>query len=221
MSDHRDIYRQQANEYELLVSREDYQKNLPRALSQIRPFDGLDVVELGAGTGRLTSMMAPFAKAILVSDISRHMLDVAIAKLSKTGLHNWTMTVADNRALPVIDRAADVSIAGWSLGYFTTWYAESWRKEIGQVLAEMKRVLRPGGLLVVYDFWVNPLNPRVRPLRAGELRGLFAPRPVEVERVTLAPPIVRALDGRRGLCAPLERVPFLRTHLLAAVVKEG
>ena len=82
-------------------------------------------------------------------------------------------------------------------------------------------MLRPGGLLLVSDFRVNPRNPRGRPLRIGELRGLFAPRPVEVEQVTLAPPIVRALGGRRGLCGPLERLPFLRTHLLAAVVKEG
>jgi ubiquinone/menaquinone biosynthesis C-methylase UbiE len=151
MSDHRELYRKQANEYEFLVSREDYQGNLPRALGRIRPFAGLDVVELGAGTGRLTSMMAPFAKTILVSDISHHMLDVAIAKLAKTGLQNWTVTVADNRALPVADRAADISIAGWSLGYTTTWYAEAWRKEIGQALAEMTRVLRPGGTVVIIE----------------------------------------------------------------------
>jgi ubiquinone/menaquinone biosynthesis C-methylase UbiE len=151
MSDHREIYRKQAREYEFLVSREDYQNNLPRALEQIRPFDGLDVVELATGTGRLTCMMAPFAKTILVSDISHHMLDVAAAKLEKTGLQNWTATVADNRALPVADRVADLSIVGWSLGYFPTWYADSWRKEIGQALAEMKRVLRPGGTVIILE----------------------------------------------------------------------
>ena len=151
MSDHREIYRKQASEYELLVSREDYQRNLPRALGRIRPFDGLDVVELGAGTGRLSCMLAPFAKTILVSDISRHMLDVATAKLEKTGLQNWVVTVADNRALPVADRVADVSIAGWSLGYYTGWYTKSWRKEIGQALAEMKRVLRAGGTVVILE----------------------------------------------------------------------
>jgi ubiquinone/menaquinone biosynthesis C-methylase UbiE len=151
MPDHREIYRKQASEYEFLVSREDHQKNLPRALGQIRPFDGLDVVELGAGTGRLTCMMAPFARTILVSDISGHMLEVATAKLEETGLQNWTVTVADNRALPVANRVADLSVAGWSLGYLTDWYGESWRKEIGQALAEMKRVLRPGGTAVLLE----------------------------------------------------------------------
>jgi hypothetical protein len=47
-----------------------------------------------------------------------------------------------------------------------------------------------------------------------------APQPVEIERVTLAPPIVRALGGRPALCRALERMPLLRTHLLAAVTKE-
>jgi hypothetical protein len=61
----------------------------------------------------------------------------------------------------------------------------------------------------------------VRPLGAHALRALVAPRPVEIERVTLAPPIVRALGGRPALCAALEALPWLRTHLLAAVVKEG
>jgi ubiquinone/menaquinone biosynthesis C-methylase UbiE len=151
MSDHREIYRKKARQYEFLVSSEDYRENLPRALGKIRSFDGLDVIELGAGTGRLTCMMAPFARKILVSDISRHMLDVATSKLEETGLQNWTVTIADNRALPVVNRAADISIAGWSLGYFTTWYAESWRKEIGQAIAEMKRVLRPGGTAVILE----------------------------------------------------------------------
>ena len=126
MPDHREIYRTQASEYDLLVTRQDYQNNIPRALGQIRSLDGLDVIELGAGTGRLTCMMAPFAKTILFSDISHHMLDVATAKLERTGLQNWTATVADNRALPVADRVADISIAGWNLGYFTSWNADSW-----------------------------------------------------------------------------------------------
>ena len=151
MPDHREIYRRQASDYEFMVSREDYQGNLPRALRQIRSFDGLDVVELGAGTGRLSGMLAPFASWILVSDISAHMLAVARAKLERTGPRNWAVTAADNRALPVAGGAADLAIAGWSLGYCTEWYPASWRKEIGRALAEMKRVLRPGGTVVILE----------------------------------------------------------------------
>jgi len=81
-------------------------------------------------------------------------------------------------------------------------------------------VLRRGGLLVVYDFQSNPTNSRVRPLPERELRRMFESYPLDIQRVTLAPPLVRLLRGRRTLCRRLERLPFLRTHLLAAVRKD-
>jgi hypothetical protein len=65
MPDYQEIYRTQAETYDLLVSREDHQGNLLRALNQVRPMDGLDVVELGAGTGRLTCMVAPVVRTLL------------------------------------------------------------------------------------------------------------------------------------------------------------
>ena len=79
-----EIYNQHADQYELLVSREDYQRNIPQALNRIRPLDGLDVIELGAGTGRLTCMLAPVPKSIQAFDASQHMLDVAASKLEKS-----------------------------------------------------------------------------------------------------------------------------------------
>ena len=108
MPDHEKIYNEHADQYELLVSREDYQRNILRALDKIRPLYGLDVVELGAGTGRLTCMLAPVVKSIRAFDASQHMLDVAIAKLGQSGLQNWRVKVADHRNLPVADRVAAV-----------------------------------------------------------------------------------------------------------------
>ena len=95
MPDHKEIYKTQARKYDLLVSREDYHKNILRALNRVRPLDGLDVIEFGAGTGRLTCMMAPIVKTILAFDASRHMLDAAIAKLGER-LRNWMVAVADD-----------------------------------------------------------------------------------------------------------------------------
>jgi predicted RNA methylase len=53
MPTHKQIYLTEAGQYEALVSREDYQGNIPRALNEIVNVDGLDVLDLGAGTGRL------------------------------------------------------------------------------------------------------------------------------------------------------------------------
>jgi ubiquinone/menaquinone biosynthesis C-methylase UbiE len=101
----------------------------------------------------LTSTLFGFGMLLmsLAFDASQQMLGVAVAKLERADLQNWTVVVADNRNLPISDQIADVSIAGWSLCYLTAWHAETWRDEIGQALAQMKRVLRPGGTAIILE----------------------------------------------------------------------
>lgn len=151
MPDYERIYNEQAAEYERLVSREDYQGNILAALKQIRPLEGLDVVDLGAGTGRMTCMLAPLVRTIRAYDASAHMLEVAVAKLSASGLQNWQTGIADHRELPVDDQTADLVISGWSIVYTVVGYKETWRHELGKALAETKRVLRPGGTIIILE----------------------------------------------------------------------
>ena len=151
MPDLAEIYNKHADQYELLISREDYQRNILRALGEIRAFDGLDVIDLGAGTGRLACMLAPMVKTIRAFDTSQHMLDVAITKLQKSRLRNWQAKVADHRDLPVKDGSADIAISGWSICYTVVWHEETWRAELGKALAEIKRALRPGGTIIILE----------------------------------------------------------------------
>ena len=51
MPDYQSIYFNQAEQYERMVAREDYQGNLWRTLEQIVPFNGKVVVDIGAGAG--------------------------------------------------------------------------------------------------------------------------------------------------------------------------
>lgn len=152
MTDHfQNIYANHADQYEALVAREDYQGNILATLQGIRPLAGLDVVEFGAGTGRLTLLLAPLVKSIRVYDGSQHMLNVAIGKLEQSGLTNWQAEAADNRAIPADTASADLAIQGWSFGHFCGWYPDSWQQEIGAALAEMKRILRPGGTIIMLE----------------------------------------------------------------------
>lgn len=151
MPDWQLIFQQHAAEYEQLVAREDHQGNILRTLAQICALDGADVVELGAGTGRFTCMLAPTVKTITATDASQHMLETAVVKLERLGLRNWRVSVADNRQLPLGDGIADMAIAGWTLGVFPSWNKETWRSDVEQALAEMKRVLRPGGTAIVFE----------------------------------------------------------------------
>jgi SAM-dependent methyltransferase len=89
------------------------------------------------------------------------------------------------------------------------------------IASEMLRVLRPGGWILWYDFFVNnPRNPDVRGVGKKELRTLFPGCNIHCERATLAPPLGR-------LVAPLSETAyrilsglrFARTHYLAVIEK--
>ena len=152
MSDHqRNIYQSDAERYEVLISREDHQGNIPRALDEIINVDSLDIVDLGAGTGRLTVMLAPRAKSISSLDISDHMLDVTRARLKILGLNNWRVDVADHRTVPLPDDSVDLVVSGWSVSYLAVWNPDTWRAELEKWLEEMKRILRPGGHIVLFE----------------------------------------------------------------------
>lgn len=152
MPDFRHIYSAQADMYHRLVSREDYQGNLLPAIRQmIRPLTGLNVVECGAGTGRLTMLLAPLVHTITAFDISAHMLQTAHAALQAGHFRNCRLAVADNQRLPIAAKTADLVIAGWSVAHTVGWHPQTWPQEIGRTLAEMRRVLHPGGAIMLIE----------------------------------------------------------------------
>ena len=152
MPDHfQEIYATKAAQYDAMVNREDYEGHLLPALEDIRPLAGLDLVEFGAGTGRLTRLLVPVVQTIRAFDAAASMLEVARPTLEVTGATNWILHVAPNDHLPVPDDSADLAIAGWSFGHATGWYPETWREEIGHALDEMQRVLQPGGTAIILE----------------------------------------------------------------------
>jgi ubiquinone/menaquinone biosynthesis C-methylase UbiE len=96
-------------------------------------------------------MLAPVVKTIQAYDISAQMLELAAAKLTKSGLQNWQTGIADHRQIPVDDQSADLTIAGWSICYTAIDYGETWKQELGKALNEMQRVLRPGGTIIILE----------------------------------------------------------------------
>jgi SAM-dependent methyltransferase len=179
----------------------------------IERLSGVRAVELGCGAGFLMRSLVHYgARSVRLAGVD---LQAAAVRQAHVALPDAAVAAADAARLPFRSDVFDLAFAFTS---FSSMLDAGARR---RAAAEAMRVLRPGGLLVLYDFSLNPTNRRVHPVGAAELRALFAPRSVEIERVTLAPPIVRALGGRPALCAPLERLLFLRTHLLAAVRKEA
>lgn len=151
MTDHKTVYSEQADQYEALIAREDYQGNILRTLQAITPLAGQAVLDLGAGTGRLAVLLAPHVERIRAFDVAEDMLRVCAERLTASGLSNWQVDVADHRHLPVGDHFADLVVSGWSVSYLAVWDPERWREGLDAWMDEMKRVLKPGGLVVLYE----------------------------------------------------------------------
>lgn len=82
------------------------------------------------------------------------------------------------------------------------------------------RMLKPGGHLVSYDFWINPVNRKTVGIRRNTLEGLFPDAEWRFQRtITLAPPLSRALKFSPSLAVMLERLRILNTHVLAVLRK--
>lgn len=168
MLDAREVYQSHAEEYDALVRCEDRDGNLLRALRALVALEGAEVVECGAGTGRVTALLAPHVQSIRAFDLAAPMLEVARRKLDAAGIGNCTLAVADNASLPVESGSADLSIAGWTYGHQTSWAERGWRAPIEAAIAEMLRVLKPGGTAVVIEtLGTGHETPFVPPVELG------------------------------------------------------
>jgi ubiquinone/menaquinone biosynthesis C-methylase UbiE len=86
---------------------------------------------------------------------------------------------------------------------------------------EMLRVLRRGGSILWYDFHVNnPRNSDVRRVTNHEIRDLFPGCSIELHRVTLAPPLGRAVARTPVLYWVLSNVRVLCTHYLGWITRK-
>jgi len=90
------------------------------------------------------------------------------------------------------------------------------------VAAEILRVLRPEGVVVWYDFFVdNPRNPNVRGVDRRQIRALFHGCDVGLSRVTLAPPLARRIVPISwGAAMAIEACRLLNTHYLGVIRKK-
>ena len=90
-----------------------------------------------------------------------------------------------------------------------------------KLAARMWELTRPGGGVLWYDFiYNNPANPDVQCVSPVRLKALFPEGHFTTWRVTLAPPVSRAVTRvHPGLYSVFNALPCLRTHMLCWIAK--
>ncbi len=89
------------------------------------------------------------------------------------------------------------------------------------VASEMLRVLKPYGIILWYDYHMNnPRNPDVKGVKKREIKELFPDCKIDLHRITLAPPITRAIAPYSWLfCYLLEKLKIFNTHYSGVIQK--
>lgn len=139
----------QTHLYDAMVLCEDVENNLLKTIAAYATLDGAQVVDVGAGTGRVSRLLASAAAEILSIDLNLPMLRIA-QRHQRQSETRWHVVNADAAHLPVRSDWADLSIAGWAIGHFNGWFSDP-LKLVDRALAEMARVLRAGGTQIIIE----------------------------------------------------------------------
>lgn len=160
----------------------------------------LDFIRLGANLHKLTGI-----------DLNYDRLREGYAKLPLSLFVN-----ANGLYLPFPDKQYNFLLQ------FTA-FSSILDKDIKRNLAsEMLRVLRPGGFILWYDFWLNPSNPQTYGIKPQEIRKLFPNCWMEFHKITLAPPIVRCVVPLSWILALfLESLKIFNSHYLVLIKKSN
>ncbi len=176
-------------------------------------------LEVGAGTGLVTRELAKLVRTVLPSDISPGMLRHG---RERNGLGE--AVAADAQALPFNDSVFDATIAINALSYCV---------DKGKALAEVFRVLKPGGVLLMIDMnYLLHLPYHLLAIKEWNKARLWTPQLLEStpwgwrKRATRAGFVIqerlefnwvphrfrdRALENAIRLDRALSRIPLLRS----------
>jgi ubiquinone/menaquinone biosynthesis C-methylase UbiE len=173
------------------------------------------ILDVGCGDGRLLRLFSHWG----ASPESLHGCDINAARLeaARKLQPGVDYRQSSGNALPYADGCFDVVC---QCTVFTSILSQSMRTVLA---AEMRRVLRPGGRIVWFDFrYNNPRNVAVRGIGKRELLALFPGCRLRAATLGLLPPLARRLTPLSPvLAALLERIPPLRYAYLALIQPEN
>jgi len=176
------------------------------------PLDERRVLEIGCGEGGVLLELLTYGAA----HGRLHGADLLLERVrrGRTRLPHVALTCADGQSLPYAAGVFDLVV---QYTVFSSILDDDVRAHLAR---EILRVLRrPSGMILWYDFWLNPVNEHTRGIRPAEVRRLFPDCRFKFVRTTLAPPLTRRLIRLGwGMCYLLERLGLFNTHYLVSIV---
>lgn len=106
------------------------------------------MLDFGCGTGTLDALIAPYVGTVAGVDVSSGLLDAAAKANPDLDYRHY-----DSNTLPYEDHTFDLAFASCVFHHIEP-------GERAAAAAELARVLRPGGVVAVYEH--NPVNPLTR-----------------------------------------------------------
>jgi demethylmenaquinone methyltransferase/2-methoxy-6-polyprenyl-1,4-benzoquinol methylase len=136
-----------------------------RAISELRLEPGARILDLCTGTGDLAvaALRAQPAASVVGVDFAGEMLRLASRKARSLGLSSVRLIRGDGTRIPLADATCDAATIGFGIRNVVDPRA---------ALAELARVLRPGGRLAILEFG-QPRVPGIRTMYAWYFRYLL------------------------------------------------
>jgi ubiquinone/menaquinone biosynthesis C-methylase UbiE/DNA-binding transcriptional ArsR family regulator len=158
------------------------------------------LIDLGTGTGRMLEVLAGAYKRGIGIDSSREMLAVARSRLATSGIAHAQVRLGDIGDVDLAAGPADVIVIHQVLHYFD---------DPGRMLAQARRLLKPGGEMIIVDFAPHDLEflrsehaHRRLGLSQSQMSGWAATAGLKVEAVREFP----SQSNERGLTVCLWRL---------------
>jgi len=120
-----------------------YEAELQERLARILPWhQDMTVLDVGTGTGYLAGMMAPLVGDVIGVDCAPAMLTRAGEKMAQAGYRHVSFREGMAEKLPLSTGSVDVAMCHMLLHHVVS---------PRTALAELRRVVRPGGYVVIID----------------------------------------------------------------------